>query len=272
MSVSPNNLSYALEHKNEFNRLEAQAKKKGYQIEPEFRHLYLKQGDTLLDAGCGSGHLSRFLAEQNPHARIIGCDASSDRLKQAAEAASPIRNLEFIHSDLAQLAFENETFDVIACRFVFHHLSSTHRVRVIQELHRVLKPGGRIVSADPDGMFYTLCPMPEVVSRALKIIETKDCVDLFAGRKIPHLLLQEGFTSPKFRAETISDDTDLLRSQEIQLMKERFEQLMPFLEHALEDVKLALQFRDAFLNALAFDGAVYYCPKIITTAAKPLIH
>ena len=79
-NVQSSTRSYALEHQNEFARLEEQFKVKGYECEPEFRHLYLKKGDTLLDAGCGSGVISRFLAWQNPHATIIGCDASSDRV------------------------------------------------------------------------------------------------------------------------------------------------------------------------------------------------
>lgn len=269
MSVTTTNLGYALEHKNEFNRLEGQAKAKGYECEPEFRHLYLKNDDALLDAGCGSGVISRFLAWQNPHATIVGCDASRDRILQAAAAAQGIRNLSFAYSDLSSLHFESNSFDVIVCRYVFHHLSLEKRTSAIRELFRCLKPGGRIVSADPDGMFHTLRPMPDVVSHVLSVVAAKGSVDLFAGSKIPGLYLEAGFEAPKYRVELIAEDTQAL-SQEKMLMEQRFEQLMPFLANELDDAELAARFRDTFLAALASEGTVYYCPKVITTAMKPV--
>lgn len=259
--------TYVLEHEDEFKRLEDQSKIRGYEIETELKNIALNAGDILLDAGCGSGVLSRIIALKNPLSVVIGCDSSEKRVDQAKAAARGILNLEIIKADLTRLGFQENFFDVIVCRFVLHHQSPRNGDRIVRELYRCLKPGGRIIAIDPDGMFHNLRPMPEVVQQALNMIRAKAPLDLFAGGNLPKLLLDIGFTNPTWRMEFMVESSEWLH-EEHELMEQRLEQALPFLSEILESEEFAIKFRDEFLRALRAEGTIYYSPKVIASAFK----
>ncbi len=91
---SSNNLAhYALEDQHEFLRLEEQGRVVGYECEAEITSESVPIGAFILDAGCGSGIVSRFLATSYPEAQIIGYDLSEDRVSQATTVSQQYPNL-----------------------------------------------------------------------------------------------------------------------------------------------------------------------------------
>jgi SAM-dependent methyltransferase len=68
-----------------------------------------------------------------------------DEARQAADAAG-IANVEWHQGDVYALPFAQQTFDIVSCRFAFHHLEQP--ARAFAEMVRVAKPGGRIVLCD----------------------------------------------------------------------------------------------------------------------------
>ncbi len=101
------------------------------------------RGRKVLDAGCGTGYLSRILAKAG--ARVVGVDVSR-RLLETARAEQDRERLAIRYrlGDLARLPrFRDGTFDIAVSNVV---LQDVLRLRIaVREIHRVLRPGGRFV-------------------------------------------------------------------------------------------------------------------------------
>ncbi len=101
--------------------------------------LDLRGDETVLDAGCGSGRVTRLLLERLPRGRVIGVDTSVSMIEKAREAL-PNRT-EFIVSDLLDLELE-EAVDAVFSNATFHWILD-HR-RLFERLHAALRPGGAV--------------------------------------------------------------------------------------------------------------------------------
>lgn len=99
----------------------------------------LNPESRVLDAGCGSGRLAF-----DTSAQVIGCDFSSTMLGVASQREGAV-----VQSSLVgELAFASEAFDEIACINVLYALGKQYQ-RALNELFRVLRPGGRLYLANP---------------------------------------------------------------------------------------------------------------------------
>lgn len=99
--------------------------------------------DSVLELGCGTGLFTR-LVYQKTKAKITATDLSEDLLEEAREKF-PAGN--FIRDDAMNMQFGNESFDVVFGSSILHHLSLK---KSAEEIYRVLKPGGRMVFAEPN--------------------------------------------------------------------------------------------------------------------------
>lgn len=102
--------------------------------------------DELLDVACGPGSIALDLA---PHvARVTGLDITPAMLDQAraAQAQRGIANADWIVGDAAALPFPDAGFDIVSSGAAFHHFEEPERV--LAEMARVCRPGGRIVVID----------------------------------------------------------------------------------------------------------------------------
>ncbi len=106
----------------------------------------VQPGQRVLDVACGPGFLTRAFARAGADA--TGLDATEAFLAFArAEAADErLANVAFQAGDAEQLPFDDAAFDVVACRAAFHHFP--HPERVLAEMRRVCRPGGRVLVAD----------------------------------------------------------------------------------------------------------------------------
>lgn len=102
-----------------------------------------KRGDKLLEIGCGTGLFTQKVYEAT-HADIIATDISEDLL-EVARKQHP--NIEFRVADAMDLDFPDNTFDGVYGSSIIHHLDMK---KSMQEIWRVLKPGGRTVFAEPN--------------------------------------------------------------------------------------------------------------------------
>lgn len=109
----------------------------------------LPEGGKWLDAGCGSGYFSRILADNS--VEIIGVDASSNMVKEAQSRITHIRSggtLRFENiKTIEKLPFNDEYFDGCICLSVLEYL--TYPMTGLDELVRILKPGGHLVLSIP---------------------------------------------------------------------------------------------------------------------------
>jgi 2-polyprenyl-3-methyl-5-hydroxy-6-metoxy-1,4-benzoquinol methylase len=106
-------------------------------------------GHIWLDAGCGSGTLSRVLAQRG--CRVLGVDASSAMVTAANELArfhTCSERLKFERVEtIAQLEVENNSLDGVLCSSVLEYAKDP--VACLSEFHRVLKPGGLLLVSVP---------------------------------------------------------------------------------------------------------------------------
>lgn len=106
-------------------------------------------GETALDAGCGVGLLSEPLAlELGPTGRLIGVDLTAEVLEKARARCAPFGNARFLEGGVEALPLESATVDLAACTQVLLYVPDVPKA--LRELHRVLKPGGRLVVVETD--------------------------------------------------------------------------------------------------------------------------
>ena len=121
-----------------------------------------RNGDVILDIASGTGEPGLTIASKLDGGKVILTDLSEDMLKIAAENASKrgIKNVETVSCDVSELPFDDNTFDAISCRMGFMFFPDMELAA--KEMHRVLKPGGRIATAvwgGPEGNFWVTAIM-----------------------------------------------------------------------------------------------------------------
>ena len=107
-------------------------------------------GESVLDVGCGTGTLAIAAKRRvGDHGAVDGIDASPEMIERARKKAKRAHSGAAFHVGLAEsLPFETSRFDVVLSTVMLHHLPRAVRARAIQEMRRVVKPGGRILIVD----------------------------------------------------------------------------------------------------------------------------
>jgi len=110
----------------------------------------LSSGQSVLDVGCGTGSLAIEAATRvSPTGRVTGIDPAPRQIARAqAKARRSGLAVEFRSAVIEQLPFTDGSFDAVTSTLMMHHLPDELKRRGIAEVHRVLKPGGRLVVAD----------------------------------------------------------------------------------------------------------------------------
>jgi trans-aconitate 2-methyltransferase len=101
--------------------------------------LELSGSETVLDAGCGSGRITRQLLERLPSGRVIGIDGSPSMIEQAEAAIGDDPRVELRVGDLLDLEL-SEPVDVIFSNATFHWILDHNRL--FARLFASLRPGG----------------------------------------------------------------------------------------------------------------------------------
>jgi SAM-dependent methyltransferase len=153
-------------------------------------------GALVLEAGCGTGCQTRFLAANNPAASFVCVDISPDSLNQAKAAARErgFTNVRFQQASLFKLPFADGMFDFVFVCFVLEHLSDP--AGALAELMRVLKPGGQITAIEGDhgsAYFYPDSALARRSIQCLVDLQAQAGGDALIGRRLYPLLSQAGF-------------------------------------------------------------------------------
>ncbi|MGA5299082.1 class I SAM-dependent methyltransferase [Nucisporomicrobium flavum] len=114
--------------------------------------------EQVLDLGCGRGAVLIAAARRLPQGRAVGVDLwSADQSGNRAEAtlanaaaAGVADRIEVRSGDMTALPFPDNSFDVVTSAMAIHNIPSAQgRRRALDEAIRVLRPGGRLLIADP---------------------------------------------------------------------------------------------------------------------------
>lgn len=137
--------SYRL--KNRFKHIWSYPSRRRFD-ETLFGYLRKIRGFRVLDYGCGRGDLSLYMLSQG--AEVHGIDISSGYVGDAAtrcEAAGyPKNTFKFYVMDAHSLEFPADSFDLVVGLGILHHLDAQV---ALNEIHRILKPGGRLLLQEP---------------------------------------------------------------------------------------------------------------------------
>ena len=108
---------------------------------------YVRTGGTILDLGCGTGDLARFLSGANFH--VTGCDVSASMITKAA-TIEPIGTVEWLklNPDWQLLPFSDGAFDAVVASSVLEYVGSP--ADVLAECARVVRPGAVVLATVPD--------------------------------------------------------------------------------------------------------------------------
>lgn len=95
----------------------------------------------LLEVGCGTGANVWYMAREGFHTSgVDGSTQALDILRQRLQAEN--LHADVYHADITSLPFADQTFDgVIDCECIYSN-SQTHTARILDDIRRVLKPGG----------------------------------------------------------------------------------------------------------------------------------
>ncbi|NNL78812.1 MAG: class I SAM-dependent methyltransferase [Desulfobacterales bacterium] len=137
--------SYRL--KNRFSHIWTYPSK--IQYDQKFRD-YLSdiKGKRILDYGCGRGQASLEYLKQGAH--VYGIDISPPYIEECKNLAQSFVSdggaFDFRVMDAHNLEFADDMFDIVAGNGILHHLDAQI---ALSEIHRVLKPGGRVILQEP---------------------------------------------------------------------------------------------------------------------------
>lgn len=105
---------------------------------------YVKDGDRVLDLGCGNGRLLKLLKEKN--ITYTGIDISEKIIIQAQSLFTENDKIKFLVGNALELPFDDNEFDVVISVAFFHHIPSNElRLKTLKEVRRITSNDGVII-------------------------------------------------------------------------------------------------------------------------------
>lgn len=242
--------------------------------------LDIAAGQQVLDLGCGFGMLSFDLAAVRS-VQVSAVDVDVHKLDVARDIRGSLGDMEstmrgsvsFGMDDANQLKFDDDVFDWVISQHVFQHLEQPEQV--LQEVYRVLKPGGCVCLVDVDDGLGVSYPEHESFVRLGEILERVQELrggDRRIGRKLPYLLHEAGFT--------VQATTPLMQSQFVSASDKRT--MLAVLAEHVSDVRSdviarGLMESDEFDNLLhevvhnPVPASLEMNTEFVTLGQKPLV-
>jgi SAM-dependent methyltransferase len=153
----------------------------------------------VLEVGCGSGGITRVLAQWPGVCEAVGIDPWASFIEKARELGTGIANLSFQQADGHALPFEDASFDAVAFHTTLLHMHDP--ATALREAYRVLRDGGWISVFDPDPLATTFAimekdPLQTVHEASIAL----GYLNPWLPRQLPGLIRAAGFRSSRIRS------------------------------------------------------------------------
>ncbi|HBU69406.1 MAG TPA: hypothetical protein DEE98_03375 [Elusimicrobia bacterium] len=148
----------------------------------------IEKGKKVLEIGCGTGLFTRKIAETA--ADLTAIDISPELIEKAAANFS-FKNALFMTADAEHLNFAGGSFDCVVGSSVLHHLNLG---AALGEIFRVLKPGGKLVFAEPNMLNPQILLQKNIKFLGKMLGDTPDETAFFRGA-LAGDLKKAGFTN-----------------------------------------------------------------------------
>ncbi|MEP9386167.1 methyltransferase domain-containing protein [Mesorhizobium sp. KR9-304] len=163
-------------------------------------------GAHVLDIGCGTGVLTRMLAQWPNVETVVGVDPAASLIREARKLAPDLANVTFNEADGRSLPFDSEAFDVAIFDSTLSHVPGPERA--LAEAHRMLRPAGRLAVFDGDYATATVAlgdhdPLQACVNTMMD----SSVNDRWLMRRLCALVRNSGFELVGFRSHGFSETT-----------------------------------------------------------------
>jgi ubiquinone/menaquinone biosynthesis C-methylase UbiE len=151
----------------------------------------LGPGDAAIDLGCGPRGILDLLAQRvGPSGRVVGMDADPTHVAMAAEliATRKLDNVEVVLGDARNTGLASSSFDVVHARALLVNVAEP--AEVVGEMVRLAKPGGWVLSFEPDCELSVCYPANPAYQRLLDMfapVVTRNGADVIIGRRVAEL-------------------------------------------------------------------------------------
>ncbi|TCS96920.1 class I SAM-dependent methyltransferase [Hazenella coriacea] len=157
------------------------------EVEQIIDWLNLSSDDLILDLCCGTGRHSRALVKKHLH--VVGLDLSTTLLTHAVQETKQAGlSIPFIHGDMRQLPFVNQSFDVVVNLFTSfgYFTKDEDNLKVLTEIARILKPTGRLIIdyMNHQAVKENLVPQSERKENGVQILEQREVQGDYVFKRI----------------------------------------------------------------------------------------
>lgn len=226
--------------------------------------LALQAGEQVLDAGCGTGLLLEQMAQSiGDNGRAVGVDFSPDMLEVADQRCHGLSNVELQQGSVESLDFESESFDVVSCTQTLLYVKQVETA--LAEIHRVLKPHGRVAILETDWRGVVFNSQDNAMTRRILDAWDEAVESPNLPVKIGKLLRQLNFSAIKVEAIPIINTSFSENNFSSSMLKW-------FTKNALKKAAISQQESDQWLQQvqqLAQQNAYFFCVnRFLFTAVK----
>lgn len=186
---------------DEIKRLNAQAGVVGALEDAAFRELGVPEAGLGLDVGCGPGFVAQRLRASRPSLALWGVDLDRQALKLTP------KDMPTVRADAHYLPFPSQRFDFALTRLMLRHIPDP--ASALEEMLRVVRPGGLVVIEDCDDGSMVVDPYPANFERTLAArhasLRRRGAEPLLA-RRLPGMMRAAGLTSVEVRPITVTSE------------------------------------------------------------------
>lgn len=150
----------------------------------------LNNAPEILDFGAGVGYSVPFFSKHLPNARVTCLDVSQKSLEIGENRLG--NQAEFTHFDGKSIPYPNEHFDIGFASCVFHHISHDEHVKLLTEIHRVMKLGGLM-------FIFEHNPLNPLTRHAVNTCPFDENAHLILAPIMRRRLRNSGFTNARTR-------------------------------------------------------------------------